>query len=382
MAEVILTGDQKRAIAKATEWYKLGNRQVFTIAGYAGTGKTEIVKQMVESIGITGVHFCAYTGKASLVLNQRGCPATTIHRLMYDFESSGVRVEGNRRLKDMKFRLKDTLEHGIQLVVVDEISMVPEKMMKDLLSFGLPVIAIGDPGQLPPVKHKNNTYLDDPDVFLDTVHRQAECSSIIRVSMLVRQGKKLQVGSYGDDVVVIRKKDVTDKMLLGASQVICGTHRTRRKLNNQVRELLGFDSEYPLVNDKIISGKNIWDLTLEGYPMINGLMGYVTKIHGINHDKRLMELDFRPDFMEEGMYFNRLIVDAHDFLGLEDEKNLNDNRNICWFDFGYALTCHKSQGSGFRNVLLYDEKRFCRDNEKRWLYTGITRAENRLIIAV
>ena len=382
MAEVILTGDQKRAITKATEWYKLGNRQVFTIAGFAGTGKTEIVKQMVDSIGIKGVHFCAYTGKASLVLNQRGCPATTIHRLMYDYESSGVKVEGNRRLKDMKFRLKDTLDPSIQLVVVDEISMVPEKMMKDLLSFGLPVIAIGDPGQLPPVKNKNNTYLDDPDVFLDTIHRQAENNSIIRVSMLVRKGQRLQVGSYGRDVIVIRKKEVSDSLLVKASQIICGTHNTRKKINTRVRDIIGYDSLYPMVGDKVIAGKNIWDLALDGYPMINGLMGYITKIHGINYENKLMEIDFRPDFMDEGMYFDRLIVDAHDFLGLENEKNLNDDRSICWFDYGYTITCHRSQGSGFDNVLLFDEKRFCRDNEKNWLYTGITRAKSKLIVAI
>ncbi len=195
--------EQARALDEVGRWLKTRgrDRQVFRLFGYAGTGKTTLARHLAE--GVDGnVVFAAYTGKAALVMQSRGCVnARTIHSLIYrpkeiDSEEPSFVLNSDSEAADAK------------LIVIDECSMVDEELGRDLLSFGRPVLVLGDPAQLPPVKGGGYFTEAEPDVMLSEVHRQAAGDPIVRLSMIVREGGRPQIGDYGS-TRVIRRDDTS-----------------------------------------------------------------------------------------------------------------------------------------------------------------------------
>src|SRR6202035_5203735 len=163
--------------------------------GYAGTGKTTLARQVAE--GADGkVLFAAFTGKAALVMRSKGCfGATTIHSLIYKPQESATATPS--------FELWDEAPASkAALIVIDECSMVDAELGRDLLSFGVPLLVLGDPAQLPPIQGGGFFTEADPDVMLTEVHRQAKDNPIIRLSMDIRAGEYLEPGRYGETEVV------------------------------------------------------------------------------------------------------------------------------------------------------------------------------------
>ncbi len=363
-----LTDMQKDAIKKAEAWYKSRTEQVFTIAGYAGTGKTTIITELVKQLGISIVCFATFTGKASLVLTRKRCPSTTIHQLIYT-----VRRDNKGNLFFVK---KDFLDTPAELIVIDEVSMVSLDVMEDLLSFGVPIILIGDPEQIPPVGEGRHIYLSDPDVFLTEIHRQAEDNLIIKLSMDIRTGDRLRSFS-SPQLNIVKRRDVDIKTMLKYAQVICGKNNTRNQLNAKMREYLGFESmDIPEVGDKLVCLKNNWGTCLNGEPLINGMVGFIDEIQpsrpGFYH------LNFKPDYLDD--CYQMLFTDAPTFgNGAIPQKNVS--REVNYFTYGYAITCHKAQGSEYDSVVLLNEPiGDTSEDRRRWLYTGVTRAQNKLLI--
>ena len=139
-----LTDDQTSAIRAAVNWYKNRRKvqQVFQINGLAGTGKTSIIPYIIDDLGLDperDVVFGTYTGKAASVLRKKGIPCRTIHSLIYELVKTekGTPVWKLNEESDVRFA---------RLIVLDEVSMIDKKMASDLLSFGKPVIVIGDHG--------------------------------------------------------------------------------------------------------------------------------------------------------------------------------------------------------------------------------------------
>src|ERR687894_2958789 len=179
---------QDSALKAVAEWLRRGEPQVFRLFGYAGTGKTTLARHIAE--GVEGeVAFGAYTGKAALVLRSKGCSeASTIHSMIYrsrESDEGGPQFVLNRQSAAAK----------ADLIIIDECSMVDEELGRDLLSFRRPVLVLGDPAQLPPVKGGGFFTEREPDAMLTEVHRQAQDSPIIRLSMAVRAGERLSFGS-------------------------------------------------------------------------------------------------------------------------------------------------------------------------------------------
>jgi exodeoxyribonuclease V len=383
---ITLSPMQKEAVEKAKAWFlNPDGKQVFVVAGYAGTGKSTIVKAMMEELEITRseVRFATFTGKAALVLTQKGNPASTLHRLQYEPFEVTDKDTGKKKLV---FGKKPFLDPGLKLIVVDEVSMVNKKLLSDLLKYQIPIIAIGDPGQLPPIG-EDNGLLKNPDVFLTEIHRQAADNPIIHLSMLARTGKRINYGPYGKDVWVIRKEEITPKMFLQADQVLCGKNNTRQDLNAHIRHHMGFRSDIPTRGDKLVCLKNNWSKVIEdeGIPLINGLIGYVKdEPSEVDYDLRKFRFDFRPEFLEKD-YFEGLYGDLTEFLDYEDTIKAEDflekeDQPVDKFDYGYAITVHKSQGSEFRKALVYEEF-LGKSTHNQWLYTAITRASSKLILA-
>jgi len=360
---LILTEQQKEAIQIISKKLKSGEKLI-TLAGFAGTGKSTIIDMLVQELGYADhVVFVTFTGKASQVLNNKGLPAQTIHRTIY-------KVIKNK-WGGIKFIKKQSLDdEAIKLIIVDEVSMVSKDLLKDLISFKVPIIAIGDPGQLPPVG-EDNGLLSRPDYFLTEIHRQAEDSEIITLSKMARNKELIRYGA-GKDYLVIPKSDLDPQWLLDADQIICGYNNTRKTLNDTIRGLKGFDAKMPMKGDKLIQLANKWDFELDGQPILNGTIGYIADTPfqraGINY-----QLKFNPDYTDNNI---NLTCRFQDPSSVKWDKSLD---GICFVDYGYAITAHKSQGSEYGKIVIFEE-RLRSETHHLWLYTAITRAKNKIII--
>lgn len=387
-----LTIKQEQGLKVAIARYM--NKEKYTcISGYAGSGKSTLVKFIVNSIpGINpekDVCYACYTGKAAQVLLKKGNKnVSTLHKLMYQ---SVPRPDGT-------FYHKPVSEIQYKVVVVDEVSMVPGSMWKQLLRYRPYVLALGDPFQLPPVnKDDDNGVLQKPHVFLDEIMRQAQESEIIRVSMDIRAGKDISLLD-GNEVKIYSPKDFTEPMLLWADQVLVATNATRINLNNIMRRLLGRDGG-PQTGDKVICLRNEWEtIASNGDPLVNGTIGFLKDPYSTyvqfpyfldGHRFDVLNSKFVSD---SGALFDTISMDKKMIMTGEkccDFKTawkLGQNKKFGWmmpkeFTYGYAITGHKAQGSQWEKVLIVEEKfPFDKTEHARWLYTCLTRAEEKAVI--
>ncbi|AAK87780.2 MULTISPECIES: ATP-dependent DNA helicase [Agrobacterium] len=373
---MLFSPQQDEALKAVSRWLKEGRTPVFRLFGYAGTGKTTLAKHFAENVD-GEVLFAAFTGKAAQVLRSRGATnARTIHSLIYrprGEETVEDEETGKTSVAPMFSINRQSPLAKAALIIIDECSMVDEQLGKDLMSFGTPILVLGDPGQLPPVSGGGFFTEQEPDFLLSEIHRQAKDNPIIHLAMDVREGREIMRGDYGS-AQVISKSEVTQSLVLEADQVLVGTNRTRRRYNQRLRELKGFSADYPQSGDKLVCLRND-----PAKGLLNGSLWQVmsssreTVKPGIN-------LMIRPedDDMDRGAAKIKLLKAA--FEDVETEIPWSTRKRYDEFDFGYALTVHKAQGSQWNNVVLFDESYAFRDSRERWLYTAITRAAETLTI--
>src|SRR5271166_6306743 len=356
--------EQAEAIDKVRRWLKAGEPQVFRLFGYAGVGKTTLARHVAEGAQ-GGTAFAAFTGKAAMVMRANGCHgATTIHALIYR-ASEGAEGAPTFTLND------DGPASRAGLIVIDECSMVDAEVARDLLSFGKPILVLGDPFQLPPIKGAGFFTESQPDVMLTQIHRQAEENPIIRLSETVRSGGDLKEGVYGETRVV-RRGAIDAAQVLGVDQVLVGVNRTRRAYNQRIRDLNGYKEPLPVVGDRLVCLRN--DRT-KG--LINGGLWRVETLQGVQKD--FVKMIVRAE--DEGARSSvKVAVLKHFFEGTDGELAYPLRRESDEFDYGYALTVHKAQGSQWDDVMLFDESYAFREHRARWLYTGLTRAAKKLTI--
>ena len=356
---------QDAALTAVSRWLKAGKPQVFRLFGYAGTGKTTLARHIAESVD-GDVVFAAFTGKAAHVLRAKGCKdASTIHSLIY--RSRGEDENGPT------FALNDDSAAGKSaLIIIDECSMVDEEIGRDLLSFGTPVLVLGDPAQLPPIAGGGYFTAAEPDVMLTEVHRQAADNPIIRMSMIVREGGRLEEGLYGASRVVGRDA-IDHEDVLAADQVLVGRNVTRRNYNARIRQLLERAGPVPVAGDTLVCLRNERKRGL-----LNGSLWSVDKVR--RPRKGLLRYVLSPDDGGSAKANTLVTINPAFFDGTADALSLAERRRSDEFDFGYVLTVHKAQGSQWDNVVLFDESFAFRENRARWLYTGITRAASQLTV--
>jgi exodeoxyribonuclease-5 len=260
--------------------------------------------------------------------------------------------------------------------------MLSKPMMEDLKSFGVPILTLGDSFQLPSIDGDSYFHENYPvDFFLTEIHRQSLENPIIWLSKHVREGNDIDFGTYGDGVMKIRHSDATEEMWLGASQLICGTNKTRRACNTWFRDALGhsdINSIFPVKGEKIMCLKNRWAAGL-----VNGMVLDVTENAKVASDREQFKLTFNVKDGDKIIPFKNIGCSAHEILGKKSGLPWWEQKKLLPVDYAYAATTHKMQGSQCDKVVFIDEGfgRWLKDNTYyRHLYTSITRAVSGLII--
>lgn len=396
-----LSPQQQQAVKAVRSWLADPNRKpVFRLFGYAGTGKTTIAKELTKDVHAL---YATFTGKAALILQEKGCsPASTIHSLIYL-----PKVQSGEALKRLRDELKATeaqdpvdmdkvadlqkwirlerervetpnwsLKHdsvlkGADLLVLDECSMIDGQIASDLMQFGVPILALGDPAQLPPVKGYGYFIQDEPDFMLTEIHRQQEGSPVLDLATMARSRGYVEVGEYGDSEVRL-SGNTQPAELASYDQVLCGRNRTRKKANRAIRKHLGRTSPLPEPGDKLVCLRNDKEAG-----MLNGSQWICHSVQDIDEDSMFLELTEygREDDQPFGVY-----VWKHPFEDREDDLNFWEIKDAQLMDFGYAMTVHKAQGSGWPSVAVIDESDCFRSSSREWIYTAITRASERILI--
>lgn len=396
-----LDDSQIKACEAIEKWYDsltsdAKGPQTFVLAGLAGTGKSTIISHVIHRLGLdqSDVAYCAYTGKAALVLKEKGLRASTIHRLIYT--PVEVLDEQGYVTDDVKFVLKDEDDvPDVALIVVDEASMVSKQIQKDLESFNIPIIYVGDHGQLPPVGDSFADLMSKPDVRIEEIHRQAADNPIIKAALLARKGSIPMIATMGDNFRRLTNRSLNDDHLISVDQVLVGKNTTRRMLINRMRHKLGFTSDLPEVEDRVMCLRN----TFSG--LINGMQGYIRAVQPArDHNPNHLEIAFQD---EQGNWYNSyegsrrkgnykpleikdasgnkfpaLLIQIQPFLG--GKVDFSKKEKAIPFDFAYAITTHKAQGSQYDSVLIVEEYLGDIEYHKRWLYTALTRGITKVLL--
>ena len=389
-----LTKKQEKGLKIALDRYR-NNEKYVVIGGYAGTGKSTLVKFIIEALDVepSKVAYATFTGKAAEVLRKKGnANAMTLHRLLYD----SIPKPGGGFIRKPKLQL------DYNIIVVDEVSMVPKSMIDMLLHHKVYIIFLGDPFQLPQIdKNETHTLLDNPHIFLDQVMRQAAESEIIQLTMKIRAEEDIPF-SKGNEAIVIPRRELVTGHLTWADQIICATNASRISLNNQMREILGY-SGLPQDGERMICLRNYWeDFSEDGSSsLVNGMTGIIKNpfesfrmapmyVKMKNHRMDIIQGEFISD---DGKIFNSVEMDKgmittgefsldwRETYALGKLKNKIGDIIPREFTFGYAITCHKSQGSEWDKVLVIEERfPFDKKEHARWLYTACTRAAEKLVL--
>lgn len=429
----------------------LGKGQDFFFGGYAGTGKTTVLPAVIEKFGLDPdreVAFCAPTGKAAKVMGEKlrafgmRVTPTTIHKLIYlpkaeradaiknridqlsealfkarvdgkatvtfwdrdDMQSLTIK-QGEEKLKELNFDLIRAMDAGegprftlrplqdfpedVKLIVVDEGSMVGADIANDLATFGRPILAFGDPGQLPPVGDVYGFNCTEPDAFLTEIHRQAADNPIIYLATRARNHLEIKVGDYGNGVTVIeRRNDNATYDMSRDAMVLCGTHKKRWSLTKKIRTALGYTETGPCEGEPLLICKNSQKLPV----LVNGtLVTNMTEVGNLRRGTASFKLKVRDDeSISEATYDIEVVQGI-----FEEHQERQRNAYSCapqaafhakktheHVDWGHVLTVHKSQGSQWDDVIVHDESGAFRDAGSQWLYTGITRAAKTLTLVV
>lgn len=393
MNDIQLTSEQAELIDKLKTWFRnyekgvrVGNHpQYFSYSGGAGVGKTFTIKKFIEEmdLGYDEYISTAYVGKAVLNLQRNNLHASTIHSLIYRTIIDKVKIDeddddGKYKMV-FKFFLREELDEELRLIIVDEATMVNNKMRDELLSFGLPIIFIGDMNQLPPVFGISEVMMN-PDFILTKIMRQAENDPIVILAQKILHDEPLDFGEYGESIVV-DSWDIDKHLLDDFDSIICGKNITRDRFNGIIlNDILGRTDRVPFIGAKVVNRQNNWSCCVDGFALTNGLIGTVTNISKRTSYKGYYKVDFKPDFMEHE--FEDLMIDKkYILLDHEGRKNFGISK-FEKFEYAYVLTTWLMQGSEADRVLYLDEYFWDADMTKKLRYTAITRAKKKIVIVM
>lgn len=383
-----LSDDQKTALHSVLAWYKhdSSRKKFITLGGYAGTGKTTLIaiirKELNKLQDNLKVGFASYTGKAARVLKTELSKehvilpkdtVGTIHSLIY----SPI-VDDKEEI--IGWQPKKKLDRD--LIIIDEASMVDQMIWQHLLFYDVPIIVVGDHGQLPPIKGSFNL-MQEPALRLEKIHRQAEKNPIIGLSIQARENGVVRLGVYSEAVIKYNMSEYDGQEAMQEllrnynpeTLILCGYNTTRKKLNAHIRNVLGFETPTPAAEDRVICLRNN-----HRKHIFNGMLGTIVSISPADDDWFYAEIQMDDEHKTYKGLISAKQFDTNSAMNFTAGRAETMRGDL--FDFGYALTVHKAQGSQAKRVILFEErfKQMTDDEWKRWLYTAVTRAEEELFI--
>ncbi len=402
-----LSKEQDKIQDEVLDWYRTRYSDVIRIVGYAGTGKTTLMTKIASNIrrnkdlgrrGAYNIAFCAFTGKAAFVLENKLLENGSVKNEDYVGTIHGLLYSPRYKRKNGKkviagWVLKSDLD--VDLIIVDEGSMISKELWSDLLSYGIPIIVCGDHGQLPPVGARFDL-LKDADFQLKEIHRQALDNPIIQLTIDIRKTGYIKPGIYNKHVFKLDWNNEQTKQIYnkldwseeGKNIIqLCGFNKTRVNLNKAIRKKLNYKLDDPYPGERVICLKNNHSTGIK-----NGQLGSLVWVY--NAGKDLYDLTIQMDGFGDNLHSSLAHRESfgkdiyNDVMEIDFKKTYAkklkeyDQGDIDLFDFGYATTVHKSQGSEWEKVVLFEQRNQYQNDQDyaRWLYTAATRAKEKLFI--
>ena len=315
---IVLNQDQEKVVNAALKWFRYESEQIFEIEGQAGTGKSVVLIEIVRRLGLRPDEYMpmAYTGQASIIMRLKGFPnAKSIHSSLYHIVKEPI-TDGeyndpfhiNTEFNTEKFTYhfvpfaRGELPKSVKLMVIDECYMVPRSMRNDILKHGIKVLVAGDSCQLPPINDES-AFLNGYNIhYLNELMRQAADNPIIYLAHRARKGEPIHCGIYGNNLLVIEEKDLTNEMVLNIGNIVCGTNKTRDMFNYTIRSLMR-RSPYPEYGDRVICRNNNWEIEMDNVALANGLTGYISSPIDASSfqdkEKTIININFKPDLLNK-----------------------------------------------------------------------------------
>lgn len=364
--QLVFSQDQQTAIDKINDWLKATSPQELSLGGYAGTGKTTVLTSVINHVADDlDLHFKVLcpTGKAAHVLRKKGIKrAATIHSHLY-------RVFTDKQGRP-HFTLKDPDEIHRDLIIVDEASMVNRRLYDDLIRSSDKILWVGDHGQLEPIGVHPHI-MDNPDIKLEKIHRQVmnnpliELATKLRLDQIPYPKPRIEL----PDLVYAKQSEYPSIPAEVHKDIIriCAFHRTRVMINRAFRNNEGYKNDLLCVGEPVICLRNNRDFCI-----FNGMIGEVVKIHKQEGLNLIVDVRMDDDIVREEV---PMLIEQ---FGAPNNGPKKLPKNTTLWDYAYCITCHKSQGSEWDTVIVFEQRCKMWDH-KRWSYTAATRASKKLI---
>ena len=405
---ITLSPDQAQALESILSAVLLDGAREIVLVGPAGSGKTTIVKRMIDDLERAGLRIVlvAPTGKAAVRLAAlTGRSATTIHGPLY--RDICETLDGG-----VEFGRPEAVASLGSIVICDEASMLGSRLYADLRSTlpdSVPLLCIGDKAQLPPVNDTWGADFEAPTAALTSIHRQAEASPIICLATAVREGRG--VGAIAPDGVgyCYRRGTLEDvaawaslgKMMGDDLAVLTHSNRARHALNDRIRSARGHAGDIE-IGDVLLCTRNAHRVAV-----MNGEVVEVAEFEPIEGSGgRLVSVTFAdgraavvaPEALARGetsALWDELeeLADLCDVDGggwdlgsASPWSRPSTKKRMMRAQYGEALTVHKSQGSQWHSVGVVLDASFLSSEERdpdlfaRLLYTAITRASGAITL--
>lgn len=468
--KIILTPGQQRAFLKLMDFMDSPNKKVFILKGYAGTGKTTLMKSLIEEFKKLNKRFylLASTGRAAKILsNITGNSATTVHSLIYKYsnlnqdleklvaerERTGIDKSGQLLLNFSLSVLQQDDDPRKRIYIIDESSMISDKidnnptqalfgsgrLLKDLLNYDKQgkFIFVGDNCQLPPVNQSTSPALSIEYFaqYLQIQAEEAELTDIVRQSNendIVVAAKKIRnlyyncptekwgkfplknynnIHIFPDEASLINDyRERIKKHGYNEATLICKSNKSCDTITSFLRPSLGLHSSGVQAGDLLLVTQN---------NLISGLMnGDLVTVEEVEKTKQvkanLTFVNVRVKELFTGRTYSQLLIEDVlqgmqtnltatqqkelfiDFFirmkrkGIRQGSDLfNSNMqkdvylNALRAVYGFALTCHKSQGGEWNHVYLNMPRNITYNVKPavyQWLYTAMTRAKTKLYL--
>lgn len=371
-----------RMLRKAVNMHE--SKELIILDSPGGCGKTHAIRAVCNVLLHSNVQYIVgtYTGRASAQVAREGIDSvSTLHSMMMN---PIIDDDGNLiYFEDLPD--SEVAEKIGSVLICDEASMIPSAMYNRLKKicddFNIQFILVGDSAQLEPIepdKSKGFNCMDQKGEHLKLTHnfRQQEGSDIAALAMHLREENSIPL-KKADDLRIVPKANVRNLDFHKKNKfdaIICGTHKTRRKMNNLVRQARGFHEQVADIGEIIVCKRN----DVVGGKKLNN--GELYKVEARFESPIRGCYDYMVSCLDKDM---KVKIRVPDKAWSEEEqisrKMLGDY--VQNFQFGYCLTCHSMQGSQVSSLLFIDENVSFFLDQQRWRYTGISRAKDYLVVA-